>query len=142
MHSLPKAHKGELVVTDLSSELERGSLRSKRAPQQDRERKIAGKQAERGAEKARQRRVMSAVACSCSADSTAAWMQRGNSCGEEVSAVIGVAKPGDDRYRYGLNPVAAWCMAGLAASNAASAGQRTSAPLAIDKGWWRVNMAT
>ena len=50
----PKARKGELVVTDLSSELEQGQFALKSALASKAERKVTGKAAERGAEKARQ----------------------------------------------------------------------------------------
>ncbi len=50
----PKARKGELVVTDLSSELEQGQFALKSALASKAERKVMEKQQNRGAEKARQ----------------------------------------------------------------------------------------
>ena len=98
----PKARKGELVVTDLSSELEQGQFALKSALASKAERKVMEKQQKeeqkKRAKAGDERSRLFVLDFNGSMDAKEVASLR-----EEVSAVM--------RYCCDSNPVAAWCMA-------------------------------
>ncbi|MGN5084715.1 protease SohB [Aeromonas sp. 31P] len=91
----PKARKGELVVTDLSSELEQGQFALKSALASKTERKVMEKQQKeeqkKRAKAGDERSRLFVLDFNGSMDAKEVASLR-----EEVSAVIGVAQPGDE----------------------------------------------
>ncbi|MCR3964669.1 protease SohB [Aeromonas veronii] len=91
----PKARKGELVVTDLSSELEQGQFALKSALASKAERKVMEKQQKeeqkKRAKAGDERSRLFVLDFNGSMDAKEVASLR-----EEVSAVIGVAQPGDE----------------------------------------------
>ncbi|ATY80270.1 protease SohB [Aeromonas veronii] len=91
----PKARKGELVVTDLSSELEQGQFALKSALASKAERKVLEKQQKeeqkKRAKAGDERSRLFVLDFNGSMDAKEVASLR-----EEVSAVIGVAQPGDE----------------------------------------------
>lgn len=91
----PKARKGELVVTDLSSELEQGQFALKSALASKAERKVMEKQQKEEQKKRTkagdERSRLFVLDFNGSMDAKEVASLR-----EEVSAVIGVAQPGDE----------------------------------------------
>ena len=91
----PKARKGELVVTDLSSELEQGQFALKSALASKAERKVLEKQQKEEQKKRTkagdERSRLFVLDFNGSMDAKEVASLR-----EEVSAVIGVAQPGDE----------------------------------------------